>query len=204
MHHCATVNRRIGRGALVLCVMALLVASAPGRVEAQSVPPNLQPPAESVRFFQAHAVGTQSYMCLPSGAGFAWTGVGPQATLFNRLGQQVITHFLSPNPSEDGTPRATWQSSLDTSAIWASAIATSSDPAFVDPGAIPWLLLRVVGAQAGPTGGQSLTRTSFIQRVNTTGGPAPSTGCAVASDIGKRTFVPYEAIYVFYTERPGR
>lgn len=46
--------------------------------------------------------------------------------------------------------------------------------ACVAPGAIPWLLLEVKGVQAGPSGGDKLTRTTFIQRLNTSGGIAPS------------------------------
>jgi hypothetical protein len=34
--------------------------------------------------------------------------------------------------------------------------------------------------------------------VHTSGGIAPSTGCALSADIGKREFVPYEADYFFY------
>ena len=97
-----------------------------------------------------------------------------------------------------GTPRATWQHSRDTSTVWAMAIASSSDPAFVAPGAIPWLLLQVVGAQDGPTGGHKLTATTFIQRLNTSGGVAPSTGCAVSTDVGKKALVPYTADYFFF------
>ena len=62
--------------------------------------------------------------------------------------------------------------------LWAMAIASSSDLNFFESGAIPWLLLQVVGAEPGPTGGDKLTGTTFIQRLNTSGGIAPSTGCA--------------------------
>jgi hypothetical protein len=145
-----------------------------------------------------HATGTQQYICLPSGSSFAWTLFGPQATLFKDNAKQIITHFLSPNPSESDMPRATWQHSNDTSAVWAMAIASSSDPYFVEPDAIPWLLLEVVGDQHGPTGGARLTRTAFIQRLNTSGGIAPLSGCAVSTDIGTRALVPYMADYFFY------
>jgi hypothetical protein len=118
--------------------------------------------------------------------------------LFNDDDKQVITHFLSPNPDENGTLRATWQHSRDTSAIWAMAIQSSSDPAFGASGAIPWLLLQVVGVQDGPTNGAKLSKTTFIQRLNTAGGVAPSDGCTESTDIGKRMFVPYEADYFFY------
>jgi hypothetical protein len=93
-----------------------------------------------------------------------------------------------------------WQRSRDTSAVWAVAIAASSDPAFVAPGAIPWLKLQVVGAQDGPTGVDKLTPATFIQRVNTRAGTMPATGCAISADVGKRAFAPYEALYVFYRD----
>jgi hypothetical protein len=142
-------------------------------------------------FLVGHAVGTQNYICLLAPKGFAWTFFGPQATLFGDDGQQLTTHFLSANPDENGTLRATWQHSEDTSAIWAKAVASSTDPAYVAPGAIPWLKLQVVGVEQGPTGGMALFGTTFVQRVHTTGGIAPAAhGCANASDIGKKALVP--------------
>jgi uncharacterized protein DUF3455 len=185
-----------GAAAIALPQPADAASDGPARV-----PANIRVPAGNTAFFEGHASGTQDYLCLPSGSGFAWTLFGPQATLFNDQVVQVVTHFLSPNPSEHGTPRSTWQHSRDTSAVWAQAIASSSDSNFVAPGAIPWLLLQVVGAQEGPTGGVTLTKTTFIQRLNTTGGVAPSTGCGVSTDIGKKALVPYTAVYVFYRER---
>jgi hypothetical protein len=56
----------------------------------------------------------------------------------------------------------------------------------------------VIGADAGPTGGNFLTQTTFIQRLNTKGGSAPATGCSVASDVGKQALVPYSADYFFF------
>jgi hypothetical protein len=174
------------------------------------VPANLNVPEGYKSSLRGQAVGTQNYMCLHcpssfpppspcSSSGFAWSFVGPQATLFNVNGtQQIITHFLSPNPEEANMPRATWQDSRETSAVWAKAIQSSSDPEFVEPGAIPWLLLEVVGLGYGPTGGERLTDTKFIHRVNTTGGLAPSSGCDQDEDVGKREFVSYEADYIFY------
>jgi|SRR5215813_1770015 len=110
----------------------------------------------------------------------------------------MATHFLSANPAEHRTPRPTWQHSRDTSTNWGLAIASSTDPNFVAAGAIPWLLLRVVGAEAGPNGGTRLGASSYIQRVSTDGGVAPSSACAETSDVGRKTLVPYEATYVFF------
>jgi hypothetical protein len=53
--------------------------------------------------------------------------------------------------------------------------------------------------QEGPTGGDLLTRTTFVQRVNTSGGLAPADGCSQASDVGKKAFMPYTADYFFFT-----
>lgn len=174
-----------------------------------AVPANLEVPAGHVAYLVGHAIGTQNYICLPcptasptcTASGFVWTFFGPQATLFDDDDEQIMTHFLSENPDERGTRRATWQDSRDTSAIWAFAPAAnqSSDPAFVAPGSIPWLRLQVVGAESGPTGGNRLGRTTFIQRLNTAGGIAPAASeCASAGDVGRPSLVPYEADYFFY------
>jgi Protein of unknown function (DUF3455) len=187
----------------IACVAALAGAFSVLRLplvhatdhEPPSMPTNLQVPEGHKTFLEGHAVGTQNYICLPASTGVAWTFVGPQATLFNDYERQIITHFLSPNPDESDMARATWQHSRDTSTIWAMPVASSSDPNFVASGAIPWLLLQIVGAEPGPTDGQRLTRTKFIQRLNTSGGIAPSIGC---TEVGQRVFVPYTADYVFY------
>jgi hypothetical protein len=163
-----------------------------------SVPAGLEAPAGHAPLFAAHAEGTQNYVCVLGPGGFGWQFHGPQATLVDDAMTQVATHFLSPNPIEDGAARATWQHSADTSRVWAAAIASSTDAAFVAPGAIPWLLLKVVGQQSGPGGGTALSGALFIQRINTAGGQAPPTGCNTAHDVGRKALVPYETDYVFY------
>src|SRR5262249_24478491 len=79
------------------------------------VPPNLVVPRGNSVYRVGHAIGTQDYVCLPcpttspacTASGFVWTFFGPQATLFDDDDEQIITHFLSPNPDENFTPRAT-------------------------------------------------------------------------------------------------
>lgn len=185
--------------AVVVCAtIAVPRAATKDRLERPPVPGNLEVDEEFQPFLLAHAAGTQNYVCLPSGNSVAWAFHGPQATLFDADLDQTMTHYLSPNPDEAGIARATWRHSRDTSTVWAVAVETSLDAAYVAPGAIPWLKLQVVGRQYGPDGGPKLTATKFIQRVNTSGGVAPSTGCAVATDIGRRALVPYTTDYVFY------
>jgi hypothetical protein len=178
--------------------LALPLAAAADGVNPPPVPANLAVPAGARPYLIGHASGTQAYVCMPTAAGAAWSFYGPQATLFDASGGQVMTHFLSPNPDENGALRATWQHSRDTSTVWGVAIASSTDPNYVAPGAVPWLLLRVEGSRMGPSNGDRILRTIFIQRVNTDGGVAPSVGCSVGSDVGKRAFVPYTTDYVFY------
>jgi hypothetical protein len=176
-------------------------AAQGGGVTPPAVPFDLrvEPPHEA--FLLGHAIGTQNYVCQPSPSigHVAWTLFTPQATLFDDQQEQLITHFFSPNIPGDRAVRAAWQDSNDSSTVWAQATASSTDSAFVRPGAIPWVLLERVGSQVGPTGGDTLSRTTFIQRVNTIGGAAPPTGCDRPTDIGRTAFVPYRADYVFYT-----
>lgn len=184
-----------------------LTFALPHAAHAQSVTPppvpaDIQVPEGNEAFLLGRGVGTQNYVCQPltSLGRVDWVLFTPQATLFGDLDEQLTTHFFSPNPFESGIVRATWQDSLDTSTVWARAIASSTDPNFVNAGAIPWVLLEVEGAQPGPTGGDTLSRTTFIQRLNTDGGAAPSTGCDRPTDIGKKRFVPYTADYFFFTK----
>jgi hypothetical protein len=190
------------------CAMAVAMTYGIGAQElgrrhriTPAVPADLEVAAGNEAFLIGHAIGTQNYVCLPSTTsttGFAYSLFTPQATLFDRHGRQLTTHFFSPNPFENGTVRATWQDSHDTSTFWGAAIKTSTDPNFVAPGAIPWLLIAPPGPNTEPTGRGRLIGTTFVQRVNTVGGVAPGTGCAAATDVGKRAFVPYTADYVFF------
>ncbi|BDG02503.1 hypothetical protein AMOR_14990 [Anaeromyxobacter oryzae] len=187
---------------LTLFLIGAVAVSLPRAAHADDVTPpdvphDLQVPVGNTAFLVGHADGTQNYVCLPSSSGFAWTLFTPQATLFDDQDKELITHFFSPNPSENGTIRATWQHSRDASTVWAAAI---NNPVFVTKGAVPWLLLQVPpnGTREGPTGGATLAGTTFIQRVNTHGGVAAPADCASSSDVGKKAFVPYTADYFFY------
>ncbi len=166
------------------------------------VPPGLEVEEGSEAFMVGHAVGYQNYICLPSATsitGFAWTLFTPEATLFNDEGRQLTTHFFSPNPSQNGAFRPTWQDSRDTSRVWAALKKGSLDSDFVESGAVAWLLLDVVGQAAGPNGGDDLVKTTQIHRVNTSGGVAPATGCSSSEEVDNTAFMPYSADYFFYT-----
>jgi hypothetical protein len=190
---------RIGlAGALAL---ALAQPAHADEVAPPSVPPSIEVPAGHVPYLLGHAAGTQNYACVPTDNGIVWQLYTPQATLFDDLGSQLTTHFFSPNPLAASEFLPTWQHSADTSAVWVKADAapyTGTD--FVEAGAVAWLRLKVVASVAGTTGGDTLTRTTYIHRVHTTGGLAPAVGCSKPRDLGKKAFVPYTADYYFYEE----
>jgi hypothetical protein len=175
-----------------------------GGMNPPPVPENLRPPEGHAPYLKSYAVGTQNYVCLPGSEGPAWKFLGPQATLFlktpwihGEILRQLATHYLSANPDEGGTARPAWQSSFDTSTVWGKAVADSRDPQYVSEGAIPWLLVQVVGAGEGVPAGSALSNTTYIQRVNTSGGVAPATGCDNTT-IGLVAFAPYTTDYIFY------
>lgn len=206
------------RNAVLLpaALAASLLASLPAAADPVKPPPvpgNIQIPAGNKPFLLSHAIGTQNYSCLPAGVDaeghprFSWTLFTPQATLFGQNHKETATHIFSPNPFEvspspftEGPIRATWQDAKDASTIWGKVMPgdSSSDPAFVAPGAIPWLRVTIVGAEDGPTGGDALTPTTYVLRVNTSGGVAPATGCGESTDVGHQAFVTYTADYIFF------
>jgi hypothetical protein len=216
-------STRIRRLAVAAIAVGLIFGSV-NFARGQSVPSPvtpaiITPPAGNTAFLVGNALGTQGYVCLPTAPGAptaSWTinGARPEATLFRTffgLPVQIITHFLSPDTQpNDAAPNplpfanATWQSSLDTSKVWAAVLnknvlpASPNEPSCPNGGSIPCLLLQSVGSQDGPTGGTILSKTTFIQRLNTNGGSAPADGCFTSVDVGKQVLVPYTADYYFF------
>ena len=185
--------------ALLFTIALSGAAHAADRITPPSVPSEIEVPAGYKPFLVGHAVGTQNYICAPAATntGLGWLMIGPQATVFGGDFQQFLTHYQSENPFM-AEINATWQHSRDTSAVWAKRFFGSSDPRYVAPDAIEWLLLRVTGAQLGPTGGDKLASTAFIQRVNTIGGMKPPASECTATTVNTRKLVSYEADYYFY------
>jgi hypothetical protein len=200
-----------GMLAAALTLGSVALASAQ-TVTPPPTPTNITPQAGNTAFLVGHAIGSQGYTCLPSAnGGTSWTvnPPRPEATLFTDVfGQpvEIITHFASIN--ENPLPgvtvplsgNATWQSSFDTSKVWAKAIGSINGGDDRDScpnnGAIPCLLLQSLGSEKGPTGGRLLFNTTFVQRLNTNGGAAPTTACTV----GQTQLVPYTADYYFYKQ----
>ena len=134
-------------------------------------------PAGNELAFRYDAVGVQIYTCAATATGFAWTFVAPEATLYKKR-KIAGTHYAGP----------TWRSKDGSTVVGAKIAAATPDAT-----AIPWLLL---GATA-TTGDGKMSGVTFIQRLETTGGLAPATGCD-ATTVGAGARVPYTATYYFY------
>jgi uncharacterized protein DUF3455 len=198
---------------IVACAFATVTCAMAQNIQAPSTPEEITPPPGNTAFIVGHAKGTQGYVCLPKDGGASWTvaNARPEATLFDSFfGQDIgiITHFLSPdlNPNE-AAPNplpfgsATWQSSFDNSMVWAQpagSIVPGSDASCPNADSIKCLLLQSIGSLTGPAGGSGMTKVSFIQRLNTTGGAAPAEDCSVSDDVGNQKLVPYTADYYFF------
>jgi hypothetical protein len=136
-----------------------------------AAPVALAVPPDNELAFSLHATGVQIYNCSPLGK---WTFTAPDATLFD--GNEVAgIHYAGP----------TWES-VDGSKVVGSKLAAAT----VDATAIPWLLLSAV-SHAGPG---VMAEVTFIQRLQTSGGLAPSGACTS----GAVARVPYSATYYFY------
>ena len=217
MNHETKSLRPVLVRSLFAAILALLCAAGmTSHAFAESVTPpptpsNITPEAGNVAYAVGHAFGSQGYVCLtdPKTGSLSWTvnAPRPEATLFvNVFGLQVqeITHFASidTNPIDPTIPvplggNATWQSSLDSSKVWAAAVGhidAGTDSSCPNTGSIPCLLLKSLGNQQGPTGGKFLAVTTFVQRLNTKGGAAPTTACTE----GQTQLQPYTADYFFY------
>ena len=214
--NCNTIERTNNAAVRKLRLAFLVVACGLGTISgaaAQVVPPTtpdlIAVPVGNSAYLVGHASGSQGYTCLPTATGgTAWNpNARPEATLFSdffRQQFQIITHFQSINegPKPGVIPplsgNATWQGSLDSSRVWAvKAAGIDPDPSIAscpNTGSIQCLKLQSVGNKKGPTGGNVLFKTTFIQRLNTAGGAVPTTACTV----GQTQLVPYTADYLFY------
>lgn len=145
------------------------------------VPATLAPPATESLKQKVSAVGVQIYICnaVPAG-GYAWTFLAPQANLYNDDGKLVGTHFIGP----------TWQGN-DGSSVVAAKVAQAPGEA----GAVPWLLLQ---AKSHATEEGRFSDVTYVQRLSTVGGVAPTDTCDATHNLGAVVQVPYTTDYFFY------
>jgi hypothetical protein len=137
---------------------------------------SIQVPAGNKVSFHVYAIGVQIYRW----NGSAWTFVAPSANLYADEGfnGKVGSHYGGP----------TWESNSGSKVIAARVQGTGCTP---DSSAVAWLLLEKVSTD-GPG---IFSNVTYIQRVNTTGGLAPT---APGTTVGEEKRVSYTADYYFY------
>lgn len=154
---------------------------------APDVPASLQVPEGNKVSLHVFAVGVQIYRATASTnspTGFVWTFQGPEAVLFDMDGNVVGTHYAFAGPT-----RPAWETDSGSRVVGIRTVA----PVTVDPTAIPWLILSA--DPANTVGPGVLERTTYIQRVNTSGGLAPA---APPTQLGQEVEVAYTTEYFFY------
>lgn len=172
MKHFLTRN-----GLRLLIATAALAAFATASAQ---IPAQLVPPVGNVEVKRANGDGVQIYVSVanPNAPGqFIWAFVAPNATLSNNGGHVFGHHFAGP----------TWQADNTGSSVAGTRLAGVT----VDASAIPWLLLR----GRDWSGHGMFSHVSYIQRLDTVGGLAPSW---VPTSAGIEVDVHYTATYVFF------
>lgn len=173
----------------LVALMALLIgaglaptsiSATPGDRELPDLPTplcdRLRVPSGNRLAAHSYATGVQIYRW----DGLSWVFVEPIATLFANpeYNGKIGIHYRGPS----------WESNSGS-----KVVATRLNGCSPDPTAIPWLLLETVRT----TGPGIFSSVTYVQRVNTTGGQAPT---VAASSIGEVVQIPYTAEYYFYRE----
>lgn len=176
------------RAAIALSAVILALSGCAGSPTPTppDVPGPLRPPADQSLFLEALASGVQVYECAPKAdqpSTFEWAFRAPEATLTDRSGRSLGKHYAGP----------TWES-VDGSTVVGEVKARDPGPT---QSAIPWLLLQ----SKSTSGAGVFTPTRSIQRVQTTGGIAPSEPCT-PGNVKQVARVPYTATYYFYRGAP--
>ena len=168
----------------LLCTVVLIGAVTPTIGQQNSgpdVPDKIKPPAGEELVWQAHASGSQIYVCQVGADGkYAWTLKAPEAELRDQQGAIVGRHFAGPS----------WKHN-DGSEIKGKAVARVDAP---DSDSIPWLLVTVTDHP----GNGVLSRVTSIQRVHTKGGQPPLASDCSASKQNSEVKSSYTADYYFY------
>jgi hypothetical protein len=145
-------------------------APAPVGSGQRDVPDAIKVPDGNKRIAVMPARGVQTYQCTAG----AWVFLQPDAILRHH-GRAEVLHTKGP----------VWTSVVDGSSVSAAAVANSPVP-----NAIPELLLQSTGNR-GPG---LLSAVTYIQRLRTTGGLAPTGSCTDGTTVS----VPYTANYAFW------
>ena len=145
-----------------------------------TIPDAIKVPDGNSAYLTVYAKGDQIFHCVLKTGAYSWKWHAPEAKLYDTQNQILVgSHGAGPS----------W-AYKDGSGVKAKGIQKTDAP---EKSAAPWLLLEVTEHK----GEGLLGKASFIQRINTQGGVAPSSGCD-ANHLGAEKRVPYNADYVFF------
>ncbi len=147
-------------------------------VAVPDVPASIAVPSGNRLAFTLKGSGLQHYECRAKAGGHEWALVGPEAALRDRSDALVGRHYGGP----------TWEHA-DGSKVTGKVVADAAAPT---AGNIPWLLLK-----GTPSGNGAFAGTTYVQRIETSGGTAPSDPCN-ASLVGTKKSTRYSADYRFF------
>ena len=152
------------------------------------IPDSLKVPEGNSLVLQTFARGLQIYEVKRSATDpnvYAWVNIAPSATLYTNpnFTNQVINHFAGPSWKFIKGPEK-----------GETVVAKKVSGVTPDATAIQWLLLKAVDSLSTPN-----IKITFVQRICTVGGLAPTTG-ADAAHLGTLDSVPYTASYLFYVK----
>ena len=174
----------MGNRSLLLAAGFALALPAAAVSEPANIAPALRAPANEAPAFVLNGNGVYIYQCrqaMLNPNAYEWAFVVPDATLYEGT-RSTARHATA----------GLYEALSDRSSI--SGVVRSSQAAGAQN--LPWVLLR---AQPLAENGLFAGVTS-IQRVNTVGGAAPTTGCG-PDNVGDEARVAYQADYYFYRAR---
>jgi hypothetical protein len=170
---------------LALCVQVAATAQAGPIAGPQTQPGDVLDPRtyapESRPFLTVNASGVQKYACQANGK---WLFTDPVADLYAE--KAIGAHYLN-----FATGRPVWELK-DGSTVEAARKASAPAGA----GNIAALLLEAKVTTTG-SDGDRLAKTTWVQRLNTSGGVAPESACTPGATLA----VPYSTDYVFWAAK---
>jgi Protein of unknown function (DUF3455) len=147
-----------------------------------AIPDAIKVPDGNSAYLTVHAKGDQIFHCVLKAGEYSWKWHAPEAKLYDTQKQALVG-------SHGAGPSWTYK---DGSSIKAKAIQKIDAP---DKASAAWLLLEVTEHK----GDGLMAQASYIQRIDTKDGVAPSSGCD-ANHLGSERRVRYSADYVFYSK----
>ncbi len=165
-------------------VMLAVAGAAFANVDNTTLPEPVRVPAGNVFKLETVGTGEITYECREkkdAAGAFEWAFVTPVATLWDMQKKSIGKYYGGP----------TWEA-MDGSKVTGKQVAVAPASA----GNIPLQLVKADPAM----GSGAMTGVTYIQRLETKGGVAPSAACNAAA-AGTKQQVGYQAKYVFYRQQ---